>query len=71
MVSLLLAIAAFGTAWKSQPTSRIPLGLCSICIFANTITFPIYFAGANAEFLTRAIALPQIGDAIHNVKFCN
>jgi hypothetical protein len=65
MVSLLLAIAAFGTAWKSRPANRIPLGLSLISIFACTITYPIYFAGANADFLNRAIALPLIDDAIH------
>lgn len=64
MVSFLLTIAAFGTAWKSRPTSRIPLGLSLIFIFACTLTYSIYFAGANAEFLSRAIALPLIGDAI-------
>jgi hypothetical protein len=65
MVALLFTIATFGTAWQSRPISRIPLGLSVICIFACTITYPIYFAGANAEFLNRAIALPLIGDAIH------
>jgi hypothetical protein len=65
MVSFLLAIAAFGAAWKSQPTNRIPLGLSVVCIFTCSITYPIYFDGANAEFLNRAIALPLIGDAIH------
>jgi hypothetical protein len=65
MVALLLTIAAFGTAWKSRPASRIPLGLSMVCIFACTLTYPIYFAGANAEFLNRAITLPLIGDAIH------
>jgi hypothetical protein len=65
MISLLLAIAAFGTAWKSLPQSRLPLGLSLVCIFMCTITFPFYFAGANAEFLNRTLALPQIADAIH------
>jgi hypothetical protein len=65
MVALLLTIAAFGTAWQSRPISRIPLGLGAVCIFTCTITYPIYFAGANAEFLNRAIALPQIGTAIN------
>jgi Domain of unknown function (DUF1772) len=64
LISLLLTIAAFGTAWKSQPQSRLPLGLSLICIFICTITFPLYFAGANAEFLNRTLALPQIADAI-------
>jgi hypothetical protein len=64
MVALLLTIAAFGTAWKSQPSSRIPLGLSVVCIFTCTLTYQIYFAGANAEFLNRSIDLPQIGNAI-------
>jgi hypothetical protein len=65
MVALLLTIATFGTAWQSRPISRIPLGLGVVCIFICTLTYPIYFAGANAEFLNRAIALPQIGTAIN------
>jgi Domain of unknown function (DUF1772) len=64
MVALLLTIAAFGTAWKSRPSSRIPLGLSVVCIFACTLTYQIYFAGANAEFLTRSIELSQIENAI-------
>jgi Domain of unknown function (DUF1772) len=65
MIALVLTIAAFGTAWKSNPASRLVLGLSSICIFFCTLTFPIYFAGANAEFLGRMIALPQIATAIN------
>jgi hypothetical protein len=64
MVALLLTIAAFGTTWKSRPSSRIPLGLSVVCIFACTLTYQIYFAGANAEFLNRSIELQLIGDAI-------
>jgi Domain of unknown function (DUF1772) len=66
MIALVLTIAAFGTAWKSQPSSRLALGLSSICIFVCTLTFPIYFAGANAEFLSRTISLPQISTAINS-----
>jgi Domain of unknown function (DUF1772) len=65
MVALLLTIAAFGTAWRSRPSSRIPLGLSVGCIFACTLTYQIYFAGANAEFLNRSIDLSQIEGAIH------
>jgi hypothetical protein len=64
MVALLLTIVSFGNAWKSRPSSRIPLGLSVVCIFACMLTYPIYFAGANAEFLNRSIELPQIGNAI-------
>ena len=64
MIALLLTIAAFGTAWKSRPSSRIPLGLSVVCIFACTLTYQIYFAGANAEFLNRSIEVAQIENAI-------
>jgi Domain of unknown function (DUF1772) len=63
MIALLLTITAFGTAWKSRPSSRIPLGLSVVCIFACTLTYQIYFAGANAEFLNRSIELSQIENA--------
>jgi hypothetical protein len=65
MVALLLTISAFCTAWQSRPISRIPLGLGVVCIFICTLTYPIYFAEANAEFLNRAIALPQISTALN------
>jgi hypothetical protein len=64
MIALLLTIVALGTAWKSYPSRRLPLGLAVVFIFACTVTYPIYFAGANAEFLGRTIELPQIGHAI-------
>jgi hypothetical protein len=64
MTALLLTIVALGSAWNSRPASRLPLGLAVGCIFACTITYPIYFAGANAEFLSRTIELLQISDAI-------
>jgi hypothetical protein len=64
IIALLLTIVALGTAWKSRPTSRLPLGLAAVCIFACTITYPIYFAGANAAFLGRTIELSQMPEAI-------
>jgi hypothetical protein len=64
MIALLLTIVALGTSWKPRATNRLPLGLAVACIFACTITYPIYFAGANAAFLDRTIELSLIGDAI-------
>jgi hypothetical protein len=46
-------------------SSRIPLGLSVICIFACTLTYPIYFAGANAEFLNRSIEFSQVSSALN------
>jgi hypothetical protein len=65
MVALLMTIAAFGTAWKSNPANKLPLGLSLICIFICTSTYSIYFAGANAEFLNRSIELSQVSTALN------
>jgi hypothetical protein len=64
LISLLLTIAACGSAWKSRSPSKLPLILSALCILAGTITFPIYFAGANSEFLTRSIDLSEVSAAI-------
>ncbi|MGB8700802.1 MAG: hypothetical protein WCD18_15400 [Thermosynechococcaceae cyanobacterium] len=64
MVSLLLIIAALATSWRSNPTNRLPLGLGLISLFLCTITFPIYFAGANAEFVTHAVDLTDVAEKI-------
>lgn len=64
MVSLLMLIAALAISWKPQPRSRLPLSLGLIALFGCTITFPIYFAGANAEFLSHAIDLTAVAEKI-------
>jgi Domain of unknown function (DUF1772) len=60
MISLLATLLAFGLAWKSNPASRLALGLSLICIFASTVTYPIYFVGANADLLNRGVELSQV-----------
>jgi hypothetical protein len=64
VVSLLMMIAALTTSWKANPTSRLPLSLGLISLFACTITFPLYFAGANAEFVARNIDLTDVAKKI-------
>jgi hypothetical protein len=64
MLSLLMLIVALATAWNSSPSSRLPLSLGLISLFISTITFPIYFAGANAEFLSQTIDLGAISEKI-------
>jgi uncharacterized membrane protein len=59
MVALLMTIAAFGTAWKSNSSNKLLLGLSLICIFICTSTYSIYFEGANAEFLNRSILVSR------------
>jgi hypothetical protein len=64
MLSLLMLIVALATAWNSSPSSRLPLSLGLISLFIATITFPIYFAGANAEFLSQTMDLGTISGKI-------
>lgn len=64
MAALLMLIAALATAWKSLPSSRLPLILGLFSLFICTITFPIYFAGANAEFLSQTIDLGAVSEKI-------
>jgi uncharacterized membrane protein len=66
MVALLMTIAAFGTAWKSNSSNKLLLGLSLICIFICTSTYSIYFEGANAEFLNRSIELSQVSSALNS-----
>lgn len=60
MISLILTIAALAASWKVFPIRRLSLTLGVICIFICTITFPVYFAGANTEFVTQSIELPNV-----------
>lgn len=60
MVSLVLAIAAITTSWKAFPNRRLPLSLGLASILFCTITFPIYFASANAEFVNQCIELSTV-----------
>jgi hypothetical protein len=65
LISLLATLLAFGLAWKFRPTSRLALGLSLICIFASTVTYPIYFVGANAELLSSGVELSQVSVALN------
>jgi hypothetical protein len=64
MVALLMTISAFGTAWKSNSSNKLRLGLSLICIFICTSTYSIYFQSANAEFLNRSIQLSQVSSVL-------
>ncbi len=66
IISLLMTLIALVTAWKSRPNSRLALSLGLICILASTATYPIYFEGANDEFLNRLIELSQVSAALNN-----
>jgi hypothetical protein len=65
MVALLMTITAFGTAWKSNLSNKLLLGLSLICIFICTSTYSIYFQDDNAEFLNRSIEITQVSSALN------
>ncbi|MBD2463167.1 hypothetical protein H6G89_19200 [Oscillatoria sp. FACHB-1407] len=60
MVSLLLAIAALAVSWKPFPNQRLILSFGVFLILICTLTFPVYFADANTEFVTQSIELSQV-----------
>jgi hypothetical protein len=49
-ITLLLSLGAVDVSWRSQ-SKRWPLiaALCALCVM---ITYPVFFAGANATFIT-------------------
>ena len=60
----LIAIAALVTSWKPYPDSRLPLSVGLASLFCCTITFPIYFAGANEKFVSHSIVLADVAQEI-------
>jgi hypothetical protein len=64
IVSLLMIITALATSWKSNPSNRLLLGLSLISLLVCTITFPIYFASANAEFVNHTITFTHVAEKI-------
>jgi hypothetical protein len=64
LISLLMIIAALVTSWRSNPNNRLPLVLGLMSLLTCTITFPVYFASANAEFVTHAINLNDVAEKI-------
>ena len=60
VLALVTTIAALATSWKGSLTGRLLWSLGLLCLFACTVTFPIYFAGANAEFVTKSVALTNV-----------
>lgn len=64
LVSLLLTIVALAVSWKVFPDRRLALSLGGGAIVLCTITFPIYFAGANAEFVTQSINLSDVASKL-------
>lgn len=60
VIALLMTIAALAASWKSSPDNRLPWGLGLLCLIICTVTFPIYFAGANAEFVTGSVDLTDV-----------
>lgn len=64
LISLLLVITALSTSWKAYPNSRIFLSLGLLSLFLCTITFPIYFAGANAELIAHSVNIVEVADKV-------
>jgi hypothetical protein len=60
VIALVMTLAALVASWKSGIYPRLFWFAGFIFLFACTITFPIYFAGANAEFTEQTIPLTAV-----------
>jgi hypothetical protein len=60
LIALLTTVAALATVWNVLPAHRLPWGLGLLCLIVCTITFPIYFASANTEFVAGSIELSEV-----------
>jgi hypothetical protein len=65
VIALITTLAALVLSWKSGFYGRLFWGLGLVFLFACTITFPIYFAGANAEFTEQTIPLTVVASKIN------
>jgi hypothetical protein len=65
VIALIATLAALVASWKSGFYGRLFWGLGFIFLFACTITFPIYFAGANLEFTEQTIPLTAVAGKIN------
>jgi hypothetical protein len=65
VIALVMTLAALVASWKSGSYGRLFWGLGLAFLFACTITFPIYFAGANAEFTEQTIPLTAVASKIN------
>lgn len=66
LLALLTSIAALAMSWSALPSSHLPLVLGIMFLLACTVTYPIYFAGANEAFLSKSVDLSDIPSAIEN-----
>ena len=64
LLSLLTIAAALIVSWQPNPATRLPLSLSLFFLLGCSITFPIYFAKANAEFVTKSVEIADLPSKI-------
>jgi Domain of unknown function (DUF1772) len=53
-MTLLVSLGAVGVSWRSRSRRwALIAALCALCVMA---TYPVFFAGANASFITGALS---------------
>ena len=60
LLSLLTIAAALIVSWQPNPATRLPLSLSLFFLLGCSITFPIYFAKANEEFVTKSVEIADL-----------
>ena len=64
LLSLLAIAATLIFSWQPSPTTRLPIFLSLLSLVACSITFPVYFAKANQEFVTKSVEIADVPNKI-------
>lgn len=60
LIAFLTTLVTLIASWKSKANTKIIWTIATIAIFLASITYPIYFASANAVLLDKAIELSLV-----------
>lgn len=58
LIAFLTTLIALTVSWTSKANTKFRWIVVAIAVFLASITYPIYFASANALFLAKTIELP-------------
>jgi hypothetical protein len=57
LIALLTTLITLAVSWKSAANTKFNWIIVAIAVFLASITYPIYFASANASFLAKTMEL--------------
>jgi hypothetical protein len=66
MITLLLSLAAVAVSWRSRSRQRQWAMIAALCALCVMVSYPVFFAGANARFIAGGLsARPSVNYSIN------